>query len=290
MSNYKIITDAACDLTPELIEQLGIIVIPMEVRFGEQSYFSFPDGRDITAHDFYDRLRRGESALTSQVKLSEFVEYFTPVLEAGEDILYISFSSGLSGTYNASLLAKDHFADIYPERRICSVDTLAASLGEGLLVYNAALLQQQGKSMDEIADWVMENRLHLVHLFTVDDLNHLHRGGRCSSLAAFLGTMLNIKPLLHVDDAGFLIPQEKVRTRKKVFENMISKMADNAHDLSKQIVFISHGDDWAGAQMLADMIKEKLGVERFVINQVCPLIGSHSGPGTIALFFFGEKR
>ncbi|MEG1661195.1 MAG: DegV family protein, partial [Clostridiales bacterium] len=223
-------------------------------------------------------------------KLNQFLEYFTSVLKEGKDILYISFSSGLSGTYSASLLAAEHLKENFPQSKITCVDTLAASLGEGLLVYTAAKLKEQGKTLEEVQQWLLENRLNLVHLFTVDDLAFLKRGGRCSSLSAFVGTMLHIKPLLHVDDEGKLMPQEKIRTRKKLFEVMVERMAALAIEPEKQVVCISHGDDLAGAETLAELIKNKLGTQDFIINNVCPLVGSHSGPGTIALFFFGRHR
>lgn len=214
----------------------------------------------------------------------------TPFLDAGQDVLVLAFSSGLSTTYQSSVIAVEELREQYPDRKIYTVDTLAASLGQGLLVWHAAQLRTQGKTIEEVRDWVEENKLHLCHWFTVDDLNHLKRGGRVSAATALLGTMLSIKPVLHVDDEGHLINMSKARGRAASLKALVDKMEETAIDPAGQTIFISHGDCEGDARKVAGMVKERFGVEVAVIGTIGPVIGAHSGPGTMALFFLGEKR
>ena len=205
-------------------------------------------------------------------------------------MLYIAFSSGLSGTYQSAVLAREELKQRFPDRRLEVFDSLCASMGEGLLVYHAAKLRQAGKSLDEVLAWLKENVLNLCHWFTVDDLNHLKRGGRVSTATALVGTMLGIKPVLHVDDEGHLIPVSKVRGRKQSLDALVRRMEDTVLDPADQMVFISHGDCLEDAQYVERQIREKLGVQQVKLGFIGPVIGAHSGPGTVALFFLGKER
>lgn len=287
---YRILTDSTGDLTPELVRELDLTVIPMEFTVDGKSYRNYPDGHEMSAKAFYDLLRSGKTSTTAQINSHEFTEWADPILQAGEDLLYIAFSSGLSGTCQSALLAKKELSEKYPDRKIYVVDSLCASMGEGLLVYYASKMQQKGKSIDEVYQWLQDNKLHLCHWFTVDDLNHLKRGGRVSSAAALFGTMLGIKPVLHVDDAGHLIPVAKIRGRKQSLDALVSHMEETVTEPENQVIFISHGDCLQDAQYVADKIRAKWNVKDIVLNEIGPVIGTHSGPGTVALFFLGSKR
>ncbi|MEG1774279.1 MAG: DegV family protein, partial [Oscillospiraceae bacterium] len=249
----------------------------------------FPDGRELGFPEFYDCLRAQETATTAAVNGFEFAEAFEPILAAGQDVLYLGFSSGLSSTYAASRIAADELCERYPGRRILCIDTLAASMGEGLLVYHAALRRAAGGSLDETAGWVTDNRLRLCHWFTVDDLHHLRRGGRLGALAAYAGTVLGIKPVLHVDDEGRLIPMAKARGHRLSLRALADKMTE-AEEPSRQMIFISHADAPAAAQELAEMLQKRFGIETIETNFIGPVIGAHTGPGTVALFFLGSHR
>lgn len=290
MRDYVIITDSTTDLTEELINELDITVIPMEFNIDGKSYLNYSDERDISYKEFYDFLRNGKNSTTSLINTATFTELFEPILEDGKDILYIAFSSGLSGTYNSSCIAAQMLSEKYTDSKIYTVDSLSASMGEGLLVYHAAKKKKEGMNIDELKDWVENNKLNLCHWFTVDDLHHLKRGGRLSSAAAIVGTMLNIKPVLNVDNEGYLIPVEKVRGRKLSITAMLKMMEKTAINPEEQTIFISHGDCLEEAEFLANLVKEKLNVKDIKMNYIGPVIGSHSGPGTIALFFLGTER
>ena len=290
MSEYVLFTDSNTDLPADLVQQLDLSVIPMLFEMDGKSYYNYPDNHEMDPKEFYAALRGGKVCTTSQVSPSRFDEIFSPVLESGRDILYLCFSSGLSGTYNTSRLAVEELREKFPDRKIRTVDTLAASMGQGLLVYLAAKKRQEGMSLDELGDWVEENRLKLCHWFTVDDLMFLKRGGRVSSAAAVVGTMLGIKPVLHVDDEGHLIPMEKVRGRRASLDALVKHMQATAIRPAEQTVFISHGDCQADCDYVAQQLREKLGVKHIVTSYIGPVIGAHSGPGTVALFFVGEKR
>ena len=237
MSDYRILTDSTTDLSPELIREMDVDVIPLYFTVDGQTYQNDPAGKDMSFSAFYDKLRAGSQSSTTQITPERFREIVEPLLQQGTDVLYLAFSSGLSGTYNASRLMFEELAEQYPQRKVVTVDTLAASMGEGLLVYLAAQQKKQGKSLEEVAQWVTDNRLKLSHWFTVDDLNHLKRGGRVSGAAAFFGTMLNIKPVLHVDDEGHLIPMEKVRGRRQSLDALVDHMAKTGIDNCYYIKF-----------------------------------------------------
>ncbi|MDL2254556.1 DegV family protein, partial [Ruminococcaceae bacterium OttesenSCG-928-I18] len=251
---------------------------------------NWADGRDISFPDFYAKLRNGSMSVTSQVNVTQFLEPFRSTLQQGKDILYIGFSSGLSGTVNSGRLAAEELAGEFPEAKILVVDTLAASLGQGLLVYHAVQKKREGASIEEAAQWLESNKLNLAHWFTVDDLNFLKRGGRVSGAAAMFGTMLNIKPVMHVDNAGKLIPVEKVRGRRQSLDALVDHMEKTAILPEEQMVFISHGDSREDAEYVAHEVKNRLGVSEVFLNYVGPVIGSHSGPGTMALFFLATER
>ncbi len=290
MRNYVIITESTSDITKELVEELGVIVIPMNFEMNQKSYTHYPDGREMGVHEFYEALKAGSKSVTSLVNTQTFLNYFEPVIKEGNDILYIGFSSGLSGTYNSAVIASEELLEKYPDATISCIDTKAASAGEGLLVYTAANKQKEGLSLTELDTWLRENVLKLCHWFTVDDLFHLKRGGRVSALSAGIGTALNIKPILHVDDDGHLIPMEKVRGRKKSLLALLDHMVETSTNPEEQVIFIGHGDAMEDAEFLAEQIKEKLHVKDVILTPIGPVVGSHSGPGTIALFFFGTKR
>lgn len=290
MADYRIFTDSTTDLPASLADELELTVLPLSFTIDGKTYKNYLDGREMTARTFYDHIRAGAMPTTSQVNPDAFVEAFTPVLKAGEDILYLAFSSGLSGTCQSAKIAADQLKDEFPQRKIVVVDTLCASLGEGLFVYYCAKKKQDGATLDEVAAWAEANKLHLCHWFTVDDLHHLKRGGRVSAAAAVLGTMLNIKPVLHVDNAGHLIPVSKVRGRRQSIDALMGKMAELAVSPEKQVIFISHSDCLEEAKGLGARIREKLHVKDVVINDIGPVIGSHTGCGTIALFFMGKER
>ena len=287
---YRIITDSTGDLTPELIRDLQLTVIPMEFTIDGKSYRNYPDGHEMSAKAFYHLLRAGKTSTTAQINAHEFMDWADPILQAGEDILYLAFSSGLSGTCQSAYMAKEELSARYPDRKIYVVASLAASMGEGLLAYYASKMQLEGKTIDEVYQWLQDNKLHLCHWFTVDDLNHLKRGGRVSSAAALFGTMLGIKPVLHVDDAGHLIPVAKIRGRRQSLDSLVAHMEQTVTNPEEQVIFISHGDCEKDAQYVADQIRAKWNVKEIVLNEIGPVIGTHSGPGTVALFFLGSKR
>lgn len=290
MSQYIIMTDSSCDLPAGLAAELELEVLPLSVLIDGKSYVNYLDERDITFADCYAALRAGKNATTSAVNVEAFVQAMEPHLQAGEDILYLGFSSALSGTYNAGAVAAQQLAEKYPERKLYAVDTLSASMGQGLLVYLTVQQKRAGATIEQARDYAEAQKLHLCHWFTVDDLNHLHRGGRVSATSAVLGTVLNIKPVLHMDNEGRLIFMEKVRGRRNSIKRMLEKMRETAIEPEKQIVFMSHGDCLEDAEYLAGRIREDWGVKDVVINYVGPVIGAHSGPGTLALFFLGTER
>ena len=289
--DFEIVTDSSSNLVEEMIDDFGLHVLPLTFMVDGEEYQSYLKGQHTDLKQFYTMMREGKVITTSLPNLAESEALMRGLLEQGRDILYLGFSSGLSGTFEATeLLMRDPAAE-FPERTLCAVDTLAASGGEGLLVWHAVQRARAGASIGEVRDWVEENKLHLAHWFTVDDLMFLFRGGRVSKTAAWAGTMLNIKPVMHVDDEGHLIPLEKVRGRKKSLNALVDHMEKSAvQPIDQQMVFITHGDCLEEAEYVADQVKERFGVKEVVINYVDPVIGAHSGPGTMALFFLADKR
>ena len=290
MSNYVIVTDSSCDLPAHLVEELELHTVPLAFLFGEKTYYNYPDNREMSPKAFYDRLRAGEMATTNAINVGQVTDFLTPFLEEGKDILILSFSSGLSTSFNSYTISAQDLAEQYPDRTIRVIDTLCASLGQGMLVYQAAQLRQAGKSLDEVAQWVEDNKLRQCHWFTVDDLFFLKRGGRVSAATAVVGTMLQIKPVLHVDNEGHLIPVSKVRGRKQSLDALVKRMEETAQEPAGQMVFISHGDCLEDARYVERQVREKLGVQQVEVGYIGPVIGAHSGPGTVALFFLGKER
>ncbi|MGN0174209.1 MAG: DegV family protein [Acutalibacteraceae bacterium] len=290
MSKYVIVTDSTADLTKNLIDDLDVNVVPLQYTVDGENFSDEPTDDTALIKNFYDKLRNGSKSSTSQITFNVFTAEFSKYLEQGYDVLYIGFSSGLSGTTHQAILASKELKETYPDNRVVVVDTLAASLGEGMLVYYAANLKKQGKSLDEVADYLENNKLRLAHWFSVDDLNFLKRGGRVSAAAALVGSVLGIKPVLHVDDEGHLIPVGKVRGRKASLDELVKRASKTIEDAENQTVFICHGDCIDDANYLAEKAKEVLKVKDVIIGFTGPVIGSHSGPGTIALFTLGKNR
>lgn len=290
MKDYIIFTDSCADLDPKMIAELGIEVLPMHFTMDGKTYANWPDGRDIPFEKFYSKLRDGSMSSTSQANTLEFVDAFRPYVEKGLDLLYIGFSSGLSGTVNSGFLAAETLMKEYPESKVLVVDSLAASLGQGLLVWHAVQQKKAGKTVDEVALWVEEHRLEQAHWFTVDDLGFLRRGGRISGTVALLGTMIGIKPVLHVDDEGHLVNVSKTRGRKKSLDALVDRMEQTAVNPKDQMIFISHGDCLDEAKYVEKEIRRRFGTKDIYINFIGPVIGSHSGPGTMALFFMATGR
>ena len=290
MSDFRIITDSTSDLTQELVDELEVDVIPMDFTIGTDTYRDYPDDRSISPEEFYRRISAGEISTTNQVSMAAFTEAFEPYLKAGTDVLYLGFSSAMSGTYNNSVLVARELSEKYPGRKIIAVDTLSAAFGEGLLVWHCAQKQKAGGTIEEIAAWAEQNRLRLHHWFTVDDLNHLKRGGRISGAAALMGTMLGIKPVLHVDGRGGLTMIDKVRGRRQALDDMVRRMELTGENVKDQMVFISHSAYPEGAEYVQRLVSEKFGTTRFRIAPIGPVIGTHTGAGCVLLFYFGKDR
>ncbi len=291
--SFELVTDSCCNLAEETIDRYGLHVLPLTfMADGEDTvYQSYLKGEKTDLSRFYKMMRDGKVFRTSLPNLSNSETLFRSLLDTGRDILYLGFSSGLSGTYEATELLAKQLRGEYPDRKIYTVDTLAASGGQGLLVWHACQHAEAGEGIDAVRDWVEGNKLHLAHWFTVDDLMFLWRGGRVSKTSAWAGTLLNIKPVLHVDDEGHLIPMEKVRGRKKSLTALLNHMEKTGtQPLADQMVFITHGDCLEDAQWLEQQIRERFGVRDIVVNCIDPVIGAHSGPGTMALFFLASNR
>lgn len=290
MRDFTILTDSCCDFTSQMVQELELSVLPLSFIMDGKEYFNYPDNRDIAPDDFYARLRGGSLGTTSAISVGVFHEAMEQLAAAGRDILCISFSSGLSTTYQSACIAAQEVLSDHPDSKILVVDSRAASMGQGLLVYLAARKRQDGASIEEVRDWTETRKLSICHQFTVDDLHFLKRGGRISGATALMGTMLNIKPVLHVDDTGRLVNIGKARGRQAALKALMDKMEQTAIDPHSQTVFISHGDCPEDAQTLAQMVRERFGVREIVINYIGPVIGAHSGPGTLALFYIGTER
>lgn len=290
MDKFCIVTESTADLTPALIDRYDVIVIPMRFSFGDKEYYNYPDNRELSSEAFYQMLKEGQISTTTAINMSQFEEAFVPILERGEDILYLGFSSGLSSTFNTAIMISEQLKERYPQREIVVIDTLAASMGEGLLVCLAAAKKQGGASLSEVADWVRAHVLKLCHWFTVDDLMYLYRGGRVNALTAHVGTAFGIKPILHVDNDGHLIPAAKVRGRKQSIEALADKIGELGTDLSEQMIFIGHAEAADAAQMLADMISKRFSPKEIQIASIGPVVGSHTGPGLVSVYFMGTSR
>ena len=283
-------TDSCSDLNSEMVEQMGLQIVPLSVEIEGNVYRHYPDERELSIKKFYTMLRDKKIAKTSLVNVGAFMEFFEPIVKAGDDVLYIGFSSALSGTLQSSKVAAEELRTQYPNSKIVIVDSLSASMGQGLLIWYAYQMKRAGKSIDEIAEWVEANKLNLCHLFTVDDLGTLKRGGRLSDTQAFLGALLKIKPILHVSNEGKLVPLKKARGREFSLVAMVDLIEERITDAENQTIFISHGDCLEEAKEVGKMVQDRFKVKDIVYGYVGPVVGAHSGPGTIAVFFMGSHR
>lgn len=290
MREYVLMTDSSCDLPAEIAAELELLVQPLTVNIDGDEYQNYLDGREIGFSEFYTRLRSSKSCSTSAVNVSQIMETATPVLEGGKDVLYIAFSSGLSNTYNAAVIAAQELNEKYGEQRMLVVDSQCASMGQGLLVWLCAQEKRKGLNMEELRDYAEKTKGHICHWFTVENLEQLRKGGRVSKTVATLGTMLNIKPVLHIDPEGKIQSISKARGRASSLKALVDRMAETAVNPAEQTVFISHGDCLEEAQQVAEMVKGRFGVKNVVISYVGPVIGAHSGWGTMALFYLGSHR
>ncbi len=289
MSDYVIISDATLDLPLGVLEQHNIHVIPMTFTLNDVSYTHYPDEREISIADFYKAIAEGGLSQSSQIPPIIYQEFMEEFLKQGKDIYYIAFSSGLSGTYNSGRMVMEQLKEKYPDRKLLCTDTLCASVGEGLLVLTAAKKKEEGLSIEELHSWVEENRMNFMHWFTVKDLFYLKRGGRLSSLEALVGTALKIRPVLTTDEEGKLTVYSKLRGSKKELEFLVNALETQAIAPSTQTVIIGHSDNLEQAQALEQIIKEKNLVKEIIISQIGPIIGTHTGPGMLALTFYGNK-
>ena len=288
MTQYQIITDSACDLPGSMLQELNVITTALTVNFrGENRRDSVADAE---VKELYDAMRGGEVATTSAANPEDWATVMEPVLAEGKDVLTLAFSSGLSTTYQSAVIAATDLAEKYPERKIRVVDTCAAALGQGLLVWHTCKMRDAGLDLDQLAQWVEDNKNHVCHWFTVDDLVYLKRGGRVSAATAVLGAMLNIKPVLHVDNEGHLISMVKARGRKAALKTLVSKMGELGEGWDNSTVFICHADCIDDAAALAETVKANYGVKDAFIGNLGAVIGSHAGPGTLALFFMGNQK
>ncbi len=288
MSNtrdYVIVTDSGSDLSAEQREAMKLAYVPLNAFMKDNS----TQPCTLVGADFYNALRGGQVACTSAANLGAFREVYTRILDEGKDILFVSFSSALSCMHATARLAADELSAEYPDRKIITVDSLSASMGEGLLLYFAVQKKQEGATIEELEAYLLENRLHIIHWFTVDDLMFLKRGGRLSSISAVAGTLLGIKPVLHVSNEGKLIAKAKVRGRKSALLALAKHFADEVSDPTQQ-VYISHGDDLEAAQFVRDTMMKEYGATNVTIGDIGPVVGAHSGPGTVALFYMGTSR
>lgn len=294
MANYVIITDSTCDLTEEIVQKMNIYVQPMTFRIQDREYLNYLDERELPLTEFYNLMRQGETATTAQLNIVDIETFFRPFLEKGMDILNIAFSSGLSGSYNASRLAAEELSEEFPDRKIMVIDSLCASGGEGVLVYQAALNREKGMGIEENGKMLEELKFKIRHWFTVDDIDTLRRGGRLTGAKAFAAKMLNIKPVLNVDNEGHLKAIYKKMGRRMAIRQLMESSI-NGYDKSEAwITIISHADCLEDAQLLKEMLEEAYQREgiysEILLTKIGPVIGSHSGPGTLALFTIGDKR
>lgn len=288
MRDFVIITDSCCDMTPEMAAQIE--VLPLTLQMGDVSYRNWLDGREIGFHDFYERIRNGETALTSAVSVGDFEDKMREILDAGKDILCINFSSVLSATYQSAVIAAEDLREEYPEAVIHVVDSLSGSLGQGLLLSLCEKQRKEGKTIEEVKAYAEELRGKIGQWFTVDDLNHLKHGGRISAATAVVGTVLSIKPILKIEGTGHLISVGKARGRKAALKALVDRMEESAVDPAENPVFISHGDCAEDAEYVAEEVRRRFGTKEIHINYVGPVIGNHTGPGVVALFFIANGR
>jgi len=288
--SFILCTDSCADLSIDLVNEMELEIISLTVDIEGVTYYNHPDEKDLKFVTFYEKMRSKLVATTSLVSVGRFLEFFENMLLKGKDILYVGFSSALSGTYQSATIAAKELIEKYPERKIITLDSKSASMGQGLLIHYAYLKKLQGATIDEIASYIEENKLKICHLFTVDDLGTLQRGGRLSAPQYLLGSLLKVKPILHVSDEGKLVPVKKTRGRKTSLDTLVDLTTEQIKNPKGQTIMISHGDALEDAKYVGDKIKETLGVKHIIYGFVGPVIGAHSGPGTIAVFFIGNHR
>ncbi len=289
MSDYYIVSDVTLDLPQEIVDDLDLKIIPMDFHLGETTYTHYPDERELSCEKFYEALKTGVSSITSQINPVAYENFLEPFLKEGKDILYIAFSSGLSGTYNTGRMMTEELKEKYPERTIHCIDSLCASIGEGLLVYLAGMEKRKGKTIEEVKDFVLEYRTKCCHWFTVEDLHHLKRGGRLTSLEAMVGTALKICPVLSVDREGKLLVVSKVRGNKKALDYLVKRLEEDGIDTKDQTVIVGHAACRAYAETVANTLLERGLVKDVIISNIGPVIGTHTGAGMCALTFVGEN-
>lgn len=286
MNQFVIVTDSTTDLPKSYYEEKGIPVVSLSYILDGVTY---QDMNGLSGKEFFDKIRNGSMPTTSQINPEQAKEALEPIVKEGKDILYIGFTSGLSGSYNSVRIAAEELSEEYPEQRIIVIDSLCASMGEGLLLYKAVELKEQGKSLEEIAEWVENNKLNICHDVTIDDLHHLHRGGRVSKTSAVVGSIIKIKPMIHVNEEGKLIVIGKERGRKRAMTALVDRMEEKQGDFENDVVMIVHGDVEEDAEFLKKEIESRFGTKNIIINGIGSVIGSHTGPGVIAIFYMGDR-
>lgn len=287
MKEFIIATDSTVDLPKAFLEENHVLTISLSYVMDGVTYKDL-DG--LSHEEFFEKITNGSLPTTSQINPEEARKALEPVVKEGKEILYLGFSSGLSGSYNSVRMAAEDLMEDYPETKIVTIDSLCASMGEGLLLYKTLQLKEQEKNLDEIAEWVEANKLHICHNVTVDDLNHLHRGGRISKTTAVLGTMVKIKPIIHMDNEGKLVVIGKERGRKKSLLTLLDKMEKQMQGYENDVVMITHGDCIEDAKYVEEQIRERFGIENIIVNGIGSVIGSHTGAGVVAVFFMGSER
>ena len=287
MRDYVITVNSTVDLPKEWLAERGVPVAPLQYMIDGETY---TDMEGLSAKEFFAKLREGKMSVTSQVTLDGAMKLFEPYVKDGKDVLHLGFSSALSGTLNSMRIGAEMLQEKYPDAKIIVIDTLCACLGEGILLYYALKEKAKGKTIEEVAQWAEENKLHVCHNVTVDDLNHLHRGGRVSKTTAVIGTLVQIKPIIHMDDEGRLQVIGKERGRKKSLNKIVDMAVEQSKGWENDIVMITHGDCIEDAEYVAKLVREKMGINNILINNIGTVIGSHTGPGVVAVFCMGNKR
>ena len=288
MVTYQIISDSCCDFTAQQYQDNNVLCVPLSVFYQGKSHDNFSDPKSVK--EFYDILRTGVTATTSAANPETWASVMEPVLASGKDVLVLAFTSALSATYQSAVIAADELSEKYPGRKTRVVDSRCAALAQGLLLWYACRKRDEGLSLEELTAWVEENKFHVCHWVTVDDLSHLKRGGRISGATALVGTMLNIKPVLHMDDNGKLVSMAKARGRKAAMQALVKKIGELGQGYDNDTIFICHGDCLEEANMLAGMVKEAYGTKEVFVGNLGTVIGSHAGPGTLSVFFMGSHR
>lgn len=287
MRDYVITVNSTVDVPKEWLEERKVPVVPLRYTIDGETY---KDMEGLSSKEFFQKIREGKMAVTSQVNPEEAREVFEPLVKEGKDVLHLAFSSALSGTCNSMKIAAEELMEEYPEAKVIVIDTLCACLGEALLLHKALQQKASGKTLEETAKWVEENKLHICHNVAVDDLNHLHRGGRISKATAVIGTMVQIKPIIHMDNNGALQVIGKERGRKKALSRIVDMAVERAKGWDNDIIMITHGDCIEDAEYVASLVRQKMGIDNILINNIGTVIGSHTGPGVVAVFCMGSER